>query len=107
MKRVTIKKDGKPLRTFSGEWPDGARPAGVSVTVTATMDTEALRAIVVHNDECRVRELLDYAEREGLPNLRIWCKVWLDPTSDAARERAARMLRGWVELGDTGKDASL
>lgn len=55
----------------------------------------------------RVSMLLRHAEALRLPNLRVWCKVWLDPASDGARKLAERKLRAWVEQGEPEKDASL
>jgi len=58
-------------------------------------------------EDDRVRSLLRHAEQRGMPNLRVWCKVWLEPTSDGARKLAERKLRAWIEQGEPEKDASL
>lgn len=59
------------------------------------------------SDADRVRMLLAHAEAQRMPNLRLWCKVWLDPTHDGARRLAEQKLRAWIEQGEPGKDARL
>lgn len=66
----------------------------------------ALRVALL-GDHARVVIMRDHANARGLPNLAVWCKVWLDPESDGAKAMAERRLREWVERGDMEADASL
>lgn len=96
VKGVTIWKDGVELKPLD---PDAimavSEPASVTVTLTSP------------TDEDRVRLLLLYAEAQRLPNLRLWCLAWLDPTSDGARRLAEQKLRDWVAQAEPGWDARL
>lgn len=106
MKGVTIWKDGVELKPYDSTGiKDVSEPA--SVTVSVTMDADAIRAIVARGNESSVRMLLEHAETWRLPNLRLWCKVWLDPTSDGARKLAEQKLRAWIERGELAEDARL
>ena len=63
--------------------------------------------VALLGDHARVELMLSHSETHKLPNLRLWCKVWLDPTNDGAKAMAERHLREWVERGDLEVDASL
>lgn len=104
--KVAIWKDGVELKPLDPATITAvSEPA--SVTVSLTMDVDDLHAITAHGDEARVRTLLAYAEEQRLSSLRLWCKVWLDPTSDGARTLAEQKLRAWVEQGEPERDARL
>lgn len=108
MKGVTIWKDGVELKPLGPAWTVGVDVAkSPSVTVTLEMDAADLHAIIAHGDAARVRMLLEHAETQRLPNLRLWCMAWLDPTSDGARKLAEQKLRAWIEQGEPEKDARL
>jgi hypothetical protein len=64
-------------------------------------------ALMITPDERRVTLLLIHAKASGLPNLRVWCQVWLDPVNEGAKALAEQRLRAWVEQGDINADASL
>ncbi len=59
------------------------------------------------SDKERVQLLLAHAVELELPNLRTWCRVWLDPASAFGRGLAEEKIRQWVEQGDPSKDARL
>lgn len=106
MKGVTIWKDGVELKPRDHDTIMAvSEPASVSVTLE--MDVGDLHAIIAHGDVVRVRALLEHAETQRLPSLRLWCMAWLDPTSDGARRLAEQKLRAWIDRGDPSKDASL
>lgn len=79
--------------------------AGVAHNVMCP-DVRPLLARIELGD-ASVKVMSDHALVHALPNLRIWCAVWLKPSNDAARAIAERRLREWLQRGDPRADATL
>lgn len=54
----------------------------------------------LHTTREGVEALLEHAETTGDKNLRVLCKIWLDPTTPKAKEYAERQLRGFCKTGE-------